>query len=267
MPKRDGKTVPYESKKQVAQGARYLEGRYDPAVALGFRIGGATALRISDVIHLKYDENINYETNTIRLVESKRFKQAQSQARIKALKKFKGTLFAVLKDDVQKAQLLMCADKDIYDLVPIRFLPTIDKSIAEFVGKVKKTWREIKVPKKLMNKIKARQKKFKGIDDGFIFSRKTLKGNRAKNMEGVISRVYMWQCFASISDELNLSFNTSCHQLRKSFAVFLYRETGNNMAMVMEAVGWSSDKILLRYLSITKEQVNCAVSKFQERYV
>lgn len=264
---RDGKTVPYGNRQQVRQAAKHLDKTEDPAMALAFRITANTGLRISDVLHLRYQDNVLFLTNTIKVCESKGFKQDKARARIKALKEIKDMLIKVSDSKLFMAEIILTAVKDIYALVPAAYLAMTDKKIAAFVAKVKPKYREIEVPKQLMMRLKARQKKFKKVDAGYVFAKTTLKGNRAKNMPGTISREYVWRVFSRICDECKFTFNTSCHQLRKSFALFLYHTSGNDSALVVKAVGWADTKILQRYLSITDKQATSAVNKFQRGYV
>ena len=58
-------------------------------------------------------------------------------------------------------------------------------------------------------------------------------------------------------------YNVGTHTLRKTFGYFLYMQSKNNIAMLMEILNHSSENITLRYLGITQEKSNKAMKKMR----
>lgn len=56
-------------------------------------------------------------------------------------------------------------------------------------------------------------------------------------------------------------YNTGTHTLRKTFGYFLYKESGKDIAMVMDILNHSSQETTLRYIGITQIRNN---KKMQE---
>jgi len=262
-----GKTVPFENKAQLKLALQFLEENFDPTYALIFKVAAVTGLRISDVLNLAYKENINFETSTIYIIESKGTKQAQALEKLKVYKKYKDLAILITQDMDEKTKILVTPPKDIQSIIPSSIKSQLNQELDEAINKAKVKTRTIVIQKKLLAEIKKRQKQFERIDNGYLFARATLKSHRAKNSPGNISRVSVWRVFSQIGDHLKLNFNTSCHQLRKSFAVFLYESCGKNSALVVKTIGWKDDKLLQTYLAIDQEKSNAAIKRLNKNYL
>lgn len=58
-------------------------------------------------------------------------------------------------------------------------------------------------------------------------------------------------------------YNVGTHTLRKTFGYFLYKQSKNNIAMLMEILNHSSETITLRYIGISQEKSNNAMKKMR----
>ena len=58
-------------------------------------------------------------------------------------------------------------------------------------------------------------------------------------------------------------YNAGTHTLRKTFGYFLYTQSRNNIAMLMEILNHSSETITLRYIGISQEKSNNAMKKMR----
>lgn len=58
-------------------------------------------------------------------------------------------------------------------------------------------------------------------------------------------------------------YNAGTHTLRKTFGYFLYMQSKNNIAMLMEILNHSSETITLRYIGISQEKSNNAMKKMK----
>lgn len=58
-------------------------------------------------------------------------------------------------------------------------------------------------------------------------------------------------------------YNVGTHTLRKTFGYFLYTQSKNNIAMLMEILNHSSETITLRYIGISQEKSNNAMKKLK----
>lgn len=58
-------------------------------------------------------------------------------------------------------------------------------------------------------------------------------------------------------------YNVGTHTLRKTFGYFLYMQSKNNIAMLMEILNHSSEMITLKYIGISQEKSNSAMKKMR----
>lgn len=58
-------------------------------------------------------------------------------------------------------------------------------------------------------------------------------------------------------------YNVGTHTLRKTFGYFLYMQSKNNIAMLMEILNHSSETITLKYIGISQEKSNNAMKKMR----
>ncbi len=264
MPKtlRTGSTVPYRDIADIQKAMQYLEDNCDGTYLLIFKVALITGLRISDVLSLRYDKNL--QDGFIVLIESKHQKQAQARARLKVLVRAKETLAHICDDKEQLIKIMFTKPKDIYPLLPSGLQSQIDSEIEREIGLLKYKKRYCKIPEHFVAELRARQKKHKKHDAGFIFATSTLKTNRGNRTGKTIGRKTAWAVFKKIGEQLDFDFNTACHQLRKTFAVLLFNSTGNNGALVVKTVGWQDDKLLQTYLAIDENESHNAVEMMQK---
>lgn len=58
-------------------------------------------------------------------------------------------------------------------------------------------------------------------------------------------------------------YNVGTHTLRKTFGLFLYEQSKNNIGMLMDIFNHSSENITLRYIGITQEKNNKVMKKLR----
>lgn len=58
-------------------------------------------------------------------------------------------------------------------------------------------------------------------------------------------------------------YNVGTHTLRKTFGLFLYEQSKNNIGMLMDIFNHSSENITLRYIGITQEKNNKVMKKLK----
>jgi integrase len=208
-------------------------------------------------LHLKPD--------LIVLNESKGTKGAIASQRFKVLKKTKQDLLALAETRQELQRIYLCPEKEIEQLIPDHMKARFEKDLAIAIKKAKPKKRECEIPHGLFLELKKHQRKHKKIDDGYIFSSKTFPYH--KNKTTPITRQAVWGVFKKISDALQFDFNTACHQLRKTFAVFLYQDSGNDSALVIKEIGWTDDSILQTYLSVDEQKRKTAVKNMHENYL
>lgn len=99
------------------------------------------------------------------------------------------------------------------------------------------------ISSKLSNIIKEFVKDNNLQDDEILF-----KSRQSKNFSMSIRRVQ--QIIKQIAKIIGISENINSHSMRKTFAYNLYRLSGNNIALVMEALNHSRESTTLKYLCI-----------------
>lgn len=96
---------------------------------------------------------------------------------------------------------------------------------------------------------------FKGRKDyEFAFRNSKSKQNRP------ISRVRVWQILNEAADAVNYKDSMSCHVLRKTFAYWLYMDTGGDIVMVQEVLGHEDPSITRRYIGIDQQKKEKAIN-------
>jgi len=258
---------PIADKRHIRKAARFIKDNFDPAYSLIWQIGIETGYRITDITELKYSD-IDQDNSTIKVTENKGTRSNQARARLKVLEQVKNELLAMYSNNNQKMmQVYITKPKDVYGLIQGDLRPLVDARIKEAISKAPIKSRTAKLSQQTMARIKARAAKFNFIDDGFIFARSTLKSNRAKNCEGVITRQSCYRVFCQLTDfmtSLGEKVRIACHSLRKIFARHLYTSSGNNIGLLMKVIGHSSPEMSLRYIGINdNEQMNAMDIMFE----
>lgn len=77
-----------------------------------------------------------------------------------------------------------------------------------------------------------------------------------------ISRERAYRIIKDACNKCNF-YNAGTHTLRKTFGYFLYMQSKNNIAMLMEILNHSSENITLRYIGISQEKSNNAMKKMR----
>jgi integrase len=244
---------PIKDRKQLK-----LAGKFISKQQLGYQaiyhIGISTGLRCTDITELEW-ANINFDKGTVTVNENKGTRAAKARARLKVLEQVKGELIALNSDDTKAMMnIFITKPKNIYSLIPGNLKASVDHRIKEAIAKAPAKSRTAKLSPKALTALRSLNSKNSKIDGGLIFSRNTFKSNRAKNTDGVISRQSVYRLFklleaylVSIGEKVS---NLGAHSARKIAAWCLYTASNHNIALVMKAMGWSSEVMVLRYLAI-----------------
>ena len=110
--------------------------------------------------------------------------------------------------------------------------------------------RTIKINKKLKDVIKEYIKDMK--DDNVLFKSR-VGGNKALGVRRC------QQIIKEVASLVGVEENVNTHTMRKTFALNLYRVTGNNIGLVMEALNHSKEVITLRYLCLVDEMLDNSI--------
>jgi len=244
---------PITDKRDVKKATKFIKDNFDSAYSLIWAIGIETGYRITDITQIKYSD-IDFDKQTINIAENKGSKSNKARARLKVLEQVKNELIAMHSNDNQlMMKVFITKPKDVYALIPENLLPLIDQRIRDAMDKAPLKYRSAKMSAKTIKAIQLRAAKFGRISEGYIFSRLTLSSNRAKNTDGVISRQSCYRVFSQITgfmESLGKKVKVACHSLRKIFARHLYTSSGNNIGLLMRAIGHSSPEMSLRYIGI-----------------
>ena len=254
---------PIVGKKNIKQAGQFIKQNHDPAFYLAWLIGIATGYRVSDILSMTWSD-IDFNAGSVSLAESKGTKSRQARARLKVLDSVKNELIALYSDNAAvMMRIYTTPTKDIYALIPDTMKADVDSRIVVAQQAAKPKMRTAKLSPKALTALRHRLDKNGSFDDGFIFNRNTLKSNRAKNSEGVITRQSMWRCMKSVETFLSTigeSVKLGSHSLRKTFARGLY-SVSKDIALLMQAIGHSSPEMSLRYIGLGQCDQNAAAEK------
>ena len=259
---------PIADKKHLKKAGQYIKQNFDPAYSLIWQIGIETGYRITDITEMKYAD-IDHDTGTIKIAENKGSRANKARARLKVLEQVKNELIATHSNDKNKMmQVFITKPKDVYKLIEGAHKLGVDNRISEAMDKAPAKFRTAKLSAPTLLKVKARAKKYSAIDDGFLFSRATMRNsNRAKNIAGVITRQSCYKVFSQLTGfmaTLGQKVKIGAHSLRKIFARTLYTSSGNNIGLLMKVIGHSSPEMSLRYIGINDtEQLNAMDVMFE----
>ena len=259
-----GATVqPIAGKQNIKQAGQYIKKNHDRAFYLAWLIGIATGYRITDILELTW-ENIDFAAGTVSLAENKGTRARKARARLKVLDSVKNELIALYSTDAAKMmRIYTTPTKDIYSLIPESMKQGVNCRIIAAQEAVKPKIRTARLSPKALTELRHRHSKNGLIDDGFIFNRNTLKSNRAKNIEGVISRQSMWRVMKLVEGflcSIGENVKLGSHSLRKTFARGLYNVT-KDIALLMQAIGHSSPEMSLRYIGLGQTDQDAAANK------
>jgi integrase len=246
---------------QIAQAENYLRDNHDPAFLLAFRVGIETGLRISDILSLRWE---HISGNTITIAEAKGTKARQARAARKVLESVKQELIVHYGNDPQMMmRVFITKPTDIIPLIPDAWRAAVAKRIEIARDSAPAKFRTVTVSKRTADMLARRMERYSAIDDGNIFSRKSLKNsNRAKNQSGTLTRQTVWTVLSKLNDVLGTVKRIACHSLRKVFARGLYYSSGKDIGLLMTVIGHSSPAMSLRYIGINDDDENNAVNSW-----
>lgn len=99
---------------------------------------------------------------------------------------------------------------------------------------------------------------FKGRKDyEFAFRNKKRKANKP------ISRVRVWQILNEAAEAVGYKEGVSCHVLRKTFAYWLYMDTGGDVVLVQELLGHDDPSVTKRYIGIDQQKKEKAINSLR----
>ena len=103
------------------------------------------------------------------------------------------------------------------------------------------------------------QKIFKHFFQGkkdyeYVFRRSRGKENRP------ISRVRAWQILNEAAEAVSYNDHVSCHTMRKTFAYWLYKDSGGDISMVQDILGHEAPSITRRYIGIDQQRKDAAIN-------
>lgn len=75
-----------------------------------------------------------------------------------------------------------------------------------------------------------------------------------------ISRVRVWQILNEAAEAVGYKQSLSCHVLRKTFAYWLYMDSGGDIVMVQEILGHDDPGITRRYIGIDQQKKDKAIN-------
>jgi len=96
-------------------------------------------------------------------------------------------------------------------------------------------------------------------EDEYLFpSRQIKRKTRLKNQP--FDRSTAYRMLNDVAKEFGL-LEIGCHTLRKTWGYHLYRQNQYNLALLMDTFGHSKETITLRYLGITQDIMDEAISR------
>lgn len=248
---------PISDKKHLKIVEKHIVDNFDEAYLLLWRVGCETGYRVTDITELKYSD-IDFDTGSVTIEENKGTRARRARARLKVLSAVKNELIAAnISDPVAMMRVFITPPKDIYPMIPDWMLASVDLRISNAVKATQAKTRTAKLGKRTLDMMTRRKDRYLKLCGDSVFSRASLSSNRAKNLEGNITRQACWKVFKTITDvmaKLGESVKVACHSMRKTFARHLYESTGKNIGLVMKIIGHSSQEMTLIYLGISGEE-------------
>ena len=137
----------------------------------------------------------------------------------------------------------------ISDILKLR-VKDVKGSFINIVEQKTQKKRTIKINKKLKDVIKDF---IKGMNDNDVLFQSRVGVNRALGVRRC------QQIIKEVAHLVGIEENINTHTMRKTFALNLYRVTGNNIGLVMEALNHSKEVITLRYLCLIDEMLDNSI--------
>ena len=248
---------PIKSKVSLKKASEWIKTRQLGYQAI-YHIGISTGLRTTDITELEW-VNVDFKKGAVTINENKGTRASKARARLKVLDEVKNELIAINSNDTKAMMnIFITKAKDIYKLVPCNLIKAVDDRITNAMNKAKVKTRTAKLSPKALTVLRKLKSKNEKIDGGLVFSRNTFSSNRAKNIDGVITRQSVYKLFKSLEKHLvsigEEVSNLGAHSARKISAWCLYKASGHNIGLVMQSMGWSSELMVLKYLAIGGEE-------------
>ncbi|MUK40258.1 tyrosine-type recombinase/integrase [Aliivibrio fischeri] len=252
---------PIKNKEHLKYAAKYLQKNHDPAFSLIWNIGLETGLRISDILRLKYSD-IDFRSGHCEVIESKGTLARKARAKHRVLKQVKEELILHYQHNVKKLTATYITPfYQIEKLLPKEWKLMVNERVSAAKKATPPVTRSFLFSKKMVFMLKQRKEKFRHINSDSVFSRKTLLSNRAKGVDGLLTRQACWTVFSKLTQVLEKIGSTAkvgCHTLRKSFARHLYFATGKDISLVMTTIGHKSESVSLRYIGVSDDDIKLA---------
>jgi integrase len=247
----------------IKKAVKWLDKNRDPMFSLLFQFTCRTGFRITDATEIEWSD-FDFDEDTLTIEENKGTRGNKARARLKVLQEWHKRLFFLEKGNEEfKEKLFLTKPKDLLDVLPDKYLNLVNPEIDAAISKAKVKCRTVDIPKELMIKFKQRKHKYSKIDDGFVFSKRTLKSNRARgwhcedeSVKPVVTRQSCLAAFKKMQDALDVlgeKVRSCCHGARKIFARRLFETNGKDLNIVMQTMGWSDVSMVMRYLGFDDE--------------
>jgi len=280
-------TSPIKTAGTIKKAIKWLSKNQDESYQLAYRLMCNTGLRVTDTTEISWS-NVNFDDLTITIEENKGTRGNRARARLKVLEQWHKNLWMLEGDNKElQTALFMRKPKDLLgrkantkkgitelkNIVPKRYMETIQEQINQAEKGAKAKLRTVDITRDIANSLQQRKHKNAGRDDGFVFSKRVMKSNRARGWHDatdtklpVITRQSVLAAFKKMQvalAETGIKITSFCHGLRKTYALFLYENNGRDLNIVMQTMGWSDVGMVMRYLGYDEENRKVANSNAQ----
>lgn len=233
----------------------------DESYWLWYRVSVDTGWRTTDCCELKFSD-INFETGEVCITVNKQTRSATARAANATMKKWHTTLMnrAFMSGD---ATLYMKINEAGYKGIE-QFLTEDDigKFEADVINAVNNA--DVKRDKRKLSKVALdaiKERMERNIWDDYVFSRHLLKSNRAKNVDGCLTRQSIWKAMKSVFTwfvgKIVGTDKLSAYSTRKTYAYNLLqkaREAGKDgLSIVCDSLGHSSISMTKKYLGLATD--------------
>ena len=69
-----------------------------------------------------------------------------------------------------------------------------------------------------------------------------------------------WQILNEAAEAVSYNDHVSCHTMRKTFAYWLYKDSGGDISMVQDILGHEDPSITRRYIGIDQQRKDAAIN-------
>lgn len=270
-------TSPIKTAGTIKKAVKWLSKNQDESYQLAYRLMCNTGLRVTDTTEIAW-QDVNFDDLTIKIEENKGTRGNRARARLKVLEQWHKNLWMLESENKElQHELFMRKPKDLLgrkantlkkitaleNIVPSKYMAVINDQIDEAVSSAKPKIRTVDISRDIANSLRQRKHENAGRDDGFIFSKRVMKSNRARGWHDatdtklpVITRQSVLVAFKKMQvalAEKGVKIASFCHGLRKTYALFLYETNGRDLNKVMQIMGWSDISMVLRYLGYDED--------------